>query len=220
MGLISLANMLRKFEPHAFEWLHLLISNISKDIVETTFSAIARCVFQILPDRDIAGAFAGLFSAAIAIVRRIEELGQKSSRLVLYTAAREYFEFVPTASAREISASTAMHEASAAVEQGNSRSISISGEFESFSSEVVVKILEEAPLDRDSENIRLARIRMVLALVRQLPSSLIRSSATTDARDQIDQILKKWRATERSRSLQKDIDDALEANQQVLKRAS
>jgi hypothetical protein len=83
-----------------------------------------------------------------------------------------------------------------------------------------VKILEEAPFDRDSENIRLARIRMVLALVRQLPSSLIRSSATTDARDRIDQILKRWRATERSRSLQKDIDDALEANQQLFKRAS
>ena len=174
-------------------------------------------MFQILPGKDNTSPFAGLFSAAIAIVSRIEELGQKASRLALYTAAREYFELVPTASVDETSAGTATHEANAEI----GRSISISGEeVESFSSEVVVKILEAAPFDRDSENIRQARIKTVLALVRQLPSGWTRSSATTAARDRTDQILKEWRRSERTRSLQKDIDDALEANQQTLKRAS
>lgn len=165
-------------------------------------------MFQVLPTRDNASSSAEIFNPAVEIVRKIEKLGQKSSRMALYTAAREYFE---TASAKESSASPAMDGSSATGDDF------VSGEVETFSMAVVVQILEEAPIDRDSENIRLARIRMVLAFVRHMPSVSARSSTASAAREKIRKILEEWRATERSRPLQKEIDDALlETNQQAL----
>jgi hypothetical protein len=142
-------------------------------------------MFQVLPTKDNASSSAEIFDPAIEIVREIEKLGQKSSRMALYTAAREYFGSSAT---------------------GDDF---VSGGVELFSMAVVVQILEEAPIDRDSENVRLARIRMVLAYVRQTPSLPARSSTLSAAHAKIHQILKEWRATERSRPLQKEIDDAL-----------
>lgn len=178
-------------------------------MIESTLSAIATCMFQVLPTRDDASS-AETFTPAVEMVRKIEKLGQKSSRMALYTAAREYFE---TASAKEISASPAMDGSSATGIDF------VSGGVETFSRAVVLQILEEAPIDRDGENVRLARIRMVLAFVRQTPPVSGRSSTASAARGKIHEILKAWRATERSRPLQTEIDDALletKTNQQGL----
>lgn len=133
-----------------------------------------------------------MFNAAVDMVRKIEELGQTSGRVALYTAAREYFESVSAEDTRVVS-----------------------GEVETFSMAVVVQILDKVPIDRDSENIRLLRIRTVMACVRQNPPAHSRSSTASASRGKIDKILTEWRATERSRSIQKDIGDALEANKQA-----
>lgn len=200
--------------------MHLLIWVNSRDTVETTFSAIATCVFKILPARHDAGHPTDIFDAAIEIVVKVEESRRKSSRIALYTAAREYFEWVPTASPKGSPAITTMNDSRAKGDEDRSGKASNSEGVEIFSMAVVVKILEGASIDTDSENIRIARIRMVLAFVRQSPSpsQLISGSATIAARGKISTILKRWRSAERSRPLQKDIDEALEANQQALER--
>jgi hypothetical protein len=163
-------------------------------------------VFQVLPARDNANPSAEEFDAAVEMVRKIEEFGQKAGRMALYTAAREYFE---SASATENSASTAIDVPSTASDDV------IPGGVETFSMALVVQILEEAPIDRDTEQIRLARIRMVEVCVRQSASAARRSSAASAARGKIDKILTTWRATERSRPIRKYIDNALQANKQT-----
>jgi hypothetical protein len=164
-------------------------------------------VFQVLPARDNANPSAEVFDAAVEMVRKIEEFGQKAGRMALYTAAREYFE---SASATENSASTAIDVPSTAGDDDV-----IPGGVETFSIALVVQILEEAPIDRDTEQIRLARIRMVEVCVRQSASAARRSSAASAARGRIDKILTTWRTTERSRPIREYIDNALQANKQT-----
>lgn len=140
------------------------------------------------------------------MVRKTEEFGQKAGRMALYTAAREYFE---SASATESSATTAIDGPSTA------GSDLILGGVETFSMAVVVQILEGGSIDRDTEQIRLARIRMVEVCLRQGASTSGRSSPASAARGKIAKTLTAWRATERSRPVQKYIDNALEANNQT-----
>jgi len=67
--------MRRKASPFPRAWLHLLISGNRKTMVETTISAVARCLFQILPTRDDTGTPAEIFDEALAIVSKVEGLG-------------------------------------------------------------------------------------------------------------------------------------------------
>jgi len=198
-------------------WLQRLISVTSKSVVETTFSAIAACVFQLLPAKDKAGVPTDIFDEALAIVVKVEAFRRKSSQIALYNAAREYFGPVPPVSESRILSGTAMEKANAEAIENQDGQHSIREEVETFSTAVVVKILEEPSIDADNENIRLARIKMVLAFLRQFPS--VSSAATIAAREKIGTSLKPWKSAERSRPLQKNIDEALEANQQALERA-
>jgi hypothetical protein len=185
------------------------------------FTAIATCVFQILPAKNDAGASAVIFDEALAIVRKVEERRQKSSRVALYTAAREYFEGASTASDNGNSASAAM-KGSLAGDESRSGHASISEGVETFSTAVILQILDAAPIDIDSENVRQARIRTVLAFLHQTPPAAAgpnSNPATSAARGQIAVTLKQWRAIERARPLQSDLDLAIEANQQTLDRA-
>jgi hypothetical protein len=203
-------------------WLHLLISENRKTVVETTISAVTRCLFQILPARDDTGTPAEIFDEALAIVSKVVGLWRRSSQMALYTAAREYFESVPIVREGEASPSTSPSTASGhpGVRENQNRgaTISIAEGVETFSTSVVTEILTEASIEGDNESLRQARISMVLAFVRQPPAADI-TRATRAARGKITTALKGWRAIERSRTLQKDIDEALEANQQTLARA-
>lgn len=182
----------------------------SRNVVETTISAVATCIFQILSAKDDAGITAEIFQEALVMISKVEGLRQRSSQMALYTAAREYFEVVPRRAENQLSPSTDVENSGAREGENRSGKASMAEAVESFSTSVVMEILTEASIDGDHESLRQARIRMVLAFVRQPPCAET-TPATVAAREKIKTALEGWRSTERSRPLQKDIDEALEA---------
>ena len=194
--------------------MYLLISVNSKNVVETTISAVATCVFQIMPVKGSAGTQAAIFDEALALIRKIQELQGKSSQMALYTAAREYLESVRRMSENRINASTALKSSSAEGDENWGGTISISEEVETFSRTVVLEILASQDFGSAHDLLRQALVKMVLAFVRQSPPASTSTDAVA-ARGKLSTILTEWRVVERSRPLQKDLDEALEANQKA-----
>ena len=210
----DLAHTLRKSALVLLTWLALLILVISRNVVEATMSAVATCVFQILPVRENADVQAPMFDDALSISRKIEGSQRKTSQMALYTAAREYFESFSTMADNQTLAGSTAKSSSAERDENRSGSVSMSEVVETFSMTIVTEIIAAHDFGTAHDTLRQAIVKLVLALIRQLPSAT--TPVRVAARGQLSTILKKWRSTERSRPLQKHLDEALEANQKAI----